>query len=1072
MGLREALSGFISCLGQNGQIARPQINVQPGLGTLEVVDTSKNPTRNNIPGSWSRTFLGPGQPFASMDMSQVSARDKDRESEPRAFQYVTSVNSTISPRLAYGLMAFSDLRFYAESVPEVSMCIRLLTEELKAFVPTIIDTQGNAISDSEYEWMTDRPDQFNPFPVWLSRFMYNTLVYDACTAYLVRNSRKKIIASRIIDGSTIFVLIDERGEQPRPPAPAFQQIIWGVPHGMYNTRQIWYHPRHLRADAPYGRSPVEDSLPAVKLLQNLWDYEGDKYIVGNIPEMGLTTPPEWKDDADAILEYEDAFNARMSGSNKERVRVRFFPSGTETLATKELTFNKDSYDAATNAVRMSFGILQSEVGEGPSGGLGGKGYAEAMQSAFYRMGLAPLISYIESHFNDILKMNGENKQKFKLEFPPESLDPSKEEEKYATRFENGGITRDEYRQGISMNPIGGEVGNFFITDVVDPGEGDDSQMPDFGGGGSGNHRPIKVINTRRVQVRRPIKVLKNPVDVAKNPVPVKKVDASEIKELGNKLGVDWDNINPDEFVAGVNEEMEHIDTVGSVETVAQIALDHLKEDPAYYTKLKGIFAKFDLPTLQKYCGVDPNDDLLFGSPASLYAEADMPHQGANESMIVSIGGTNDLDARPAVWKPLVGEKPDLQGWVKGTLFRRAEAAYLLDRELAPDEKHYLVPVAYITEIDGEIGSVQHYVIGRQDREDVSAYGQEWIEQAAVLDYIMGQVDRNGKNWLTHPHDTKRPVLIDNDLSFSPDKDETLHSTFVDAMTGRPLTQKTLDAIYLAIGSHDLWEDLQDCLEDEAAVANAKARAAELYMNGMIGGRDPDRVFVKFDDTEPRDPKGEWTAGGGSGATNTSPKVSENKDTEMPNEGEGIDGEGRHTFHGSKFSKTVTDEQRNGIIKAIKTTSIPPEHLEGIEFVTDLKEYGKENIYLANDGDIFYDGKRNFFFGEYDLISQRILIAPKLSESGSGFSGLILAHEIGHHVHMTLKGNDLSEDQIKEKMDIARKDVNKYGFIGYAFTNPHEFMAEVYKMSKCYTNKEALNNLSILFDVNSVEDIWR
>ena len=85
--------------------------------------------------------------------------------------------------------------------------------------------------------------------------------------------------------------------------------------------------------------------------------------------------------------------------------------------------------------------------------------------------------------------------------------------------------------------------------------------------GSGNHRPIKVINTRRVQVRRPIKVLKNPVDVAKNPVPVKKVDAGEIKELGNKLGVDWDNINPDEFVAGVNEEMEHIDTVGACGTV-------------------------------------------------------------------------------------------------------------------------------------------------------------------------------------------------------------------------------------------------------------------------------------------------------------------------------------------------------------------------------------------------------------------------------------------------------------------------------------------------------------------------
>ena len=118
---------------------RPPINVAPGLGDIQVVDTSKVPTRAQIPGSWSRAWLGPGQPFSTMLGESNTVRDKDAELEPRAFQYVSSVNSTMSPRLAYGLQAFSELRLYAESVPEVSMCLRLLTEEMKAFVPTIVE---------------------------------------------------------------------------------------------------------------------------------------------------------------------------------------------------------------------------------------------------------------------------------------------------------------------------------------------------------------------------------------------------------------------------------------------------------------------------------------------------------------------------------------------------------------------------------------------------------------------------------------------------------------------------------------------------------------------------------------------------------------------------------------------------------------------------------------------------------------------------------------------------------------------------------------------------------------------
>lgn len=899
MSLRDAFSGFMAGL-RNVPQARPMVSALPGKGQIEVVDTSRMPTGANVPGSWSRAYMGPGTPIKTLSDSE-NARNNDAETEPRAFSYLPSINSTMTPRIAYGLTAFTDLRTYAESVPEVSMCLRILTEEMKAFVPTIVDDEGNKIPDSEYMWMTTRPDGFMPFPVWLSKFLYNVLVYDAGCTYIMRNSRKRVIGTRVIDGSTMFVLVDEKGEQPKPPKPAFQQIIWGTPLMMLNSRQIWYKPRHLRVDAPYGRSPIEDALPAVKLLSSLWEYEYEKYQVGNIPEMVFTVPEYWKDNVDAIFEFEAAFNARMAGNLEERARARFLPAGMTALTTKEMTFNRESYDAATNAVRMAYGIPQSEVGESPGEGLGGKGFAEAMTSTFYRMGLAPLISYVEGHFNDVIMMSGDTKTKFALKFPPESLDPSKEEEKYSTRFQIGGITRDEYRQGLAMDKLGGELGEFIVTPGGGAGGEEDGDNPFASLMGGGKPGMVNVGNKNNVQVRRPIAVGKNPVKVVSRPIAVAKYDQSEVeraRKIGEQIGVDWNVVDPEEFVLGFGEEMEHAETVGNdEETMARITLDHLTEDPKYYSKLKSLFAKYDRAELAKFTGVAPEDDMLFGSPVSNFIDTVMPHQGANRSRIVSIGGGAELDARPAVWKPLSGESKKLQDWAHGELYRRSEAAYLLDRELAPDAKHYLVPVTFVAQIEGEPGSVQHYVTGRQPREEVTYYGWEWVERAAVLDYIMGQMDRVSKNWLTHPYDDDRPILIDSDLSFSPDKNQQIRSSFVNAMKDRQLSDKSLDCIYGILGNRDLWEDLADCLNDSQAVANARARAEELYAAGRIslaepipvsdgmvdvtnvpsGSESSRPILVKAEWEESKHPRaddGKFTSGaggGGAGAPVESPK---------------------------------------------------------------------------------------------------------------------------------------------------------------------------------------------------------
>lgn len=57
----------------------------------------------------------------------------------------------------------------------------------------------------------------------------------------------------------------------------------------------------------------------------------------------------------------------------------------------------------------------------------------------------------------------------------------------------------------------------------------------------------------------------------------------------DKLGVDFEKIDPREWLKGCRHELEHWQTVkGNRAMIAGIALDHLREDKEYYNKLAKI----------------------------------------------------------------------------------------------------------------------------------------------------------------------------------------------------------------------------------------------------------------------------------------------------------------------------------------------------------------------------------------------------------------------------------------------------------------------------------------------------
>ena len=74
---------------------------------------------------------------------------------------------------------------------------------------------------------------------------------------------------------------------------------------------------------------------------------------------------------------------------------------------------------------------------------------------------------------------------------------------------------------------------------------------------------------------------------------MKKLNAKDAKEIGDDLGIDWNEVKLDEFTKGVNVEFEHGTrfpetnvTNNDENMTGKIAWAHLKEFPDYYTRLE------------------------------------------------------------------------------------------------------------------------------------------------------------------------------------------------------------------------------------------------------------------------------------------------------------------------------------------------------------------------------------------------------------------------------------------------------------------------------------------------------
>ena len=268
--------------------------------------------------------------------------------EPRAFVPLAGQNLLLTPRGEGRLLTpFQTLRVLADQCDAV----RIIIEDLKGQVrghswdfatkSTVDQSMTGALATARAFW--NRPDSTNDFGSWLSMALEEILVTDAWAMYRWRQIDGEPLGLLLIDDTTIKPLVDFHGIAARPPEPAYQQIVSGMPETEFTAawgdaelfdpegnpkNELTYAPKNPRAWTPYGQSPTERFIMTINIIMRRQLHYLHYYTEGTIPDSFYKVPEAWT--AQQVKEMQVIFEELMTNDSARRSKLRFMPGGAGT----------------------------------------------------------------------------------------------------------------------------------------------------------------------------------------------------------------------------------------------------------------------------------------------------------------------------------------------------------------------------------------------------------------------------------------------------------------------------------------------------------------------------------------------------------------------------------------------------------------------------------------------------------------------------------------------------------------------------------------------------------------------
>lgn len=466
----------------------------------------------------SRDFTeGAFGPLSPIIPTPVDAPPEGSEfAEPRTHEYQVGWNLPVGQPGTEGikLADFNTLRTLADLYSVARAAIQLRKAEIRGIewdvLPTVDAAKSMRNSHGQMKDFGKRraeavrffrrpdPDYFS-WDSWIDSVMEEVLVFDALSLLMrpkwLKGHGKGLLGSdldslSLISGQTIRPLFDLHGATPRPPSPAYQQYLYGVPRcdimtmiderdiemgnlrgaemGKFDVEQLLYPPMVNRRWTPYGFPPIERALVPVMSGLQKQGFQLDYFREGTVPAVYVSpggvnsnmTPNQ-------IRELQDALNG-IAGDPAYHHKIIVLPADSKVHPQRSADLADAFDEVVMSQVCMAFDVQPMELGIMPKVSTtvtpgAAHQMGKATQGIQERKATKPTLMFLATIMNRILQgVCGQSDMRFVFEGLEE-----KEDEETKTKMliaQVGASLRsiDEARQELNLQPWG-------LPETSDPG---------------------------------------------------------------------------------------------------------------------------------------------------------------------------------------------------------------------------------------------------------------------------------------------------------------------------------------------------------------------------------------------------------------------------------------------------------------------------------------------------------------------------------------------------------------------------------------------------------------------------
>ena len=248
------------------------------------------------------------------------------------------------------------------------------------------------------------------FSLWLFIVViwFGTVKYDLRRQLptIVSLGRSPATRSEQSSGRSTYRRGDDQAadRRRRPFARTARSRLSADPHGVpaadFSADELLYLPRNIRAHRLYGMSPVEQIALTVNIALRRDAATLDYYRAGSSPDAFATLPKEWT--IDQIRQFQDYFDALMSGNSARRRMIKFMPSDFRLKEARQPPL-KDQYDEwLARIICYAFSVPVS-----PFVSQVNRATSETLRLQATQEGLVPLKAWVKNALDQIIQVLGE-----------------------------------------------------------------------------------------------------------------------------------------------------------------------------------------------------------------------------------------------------------------------------------------------------------------------------------------------------------------------------------------------------------------------------------------------------------------------------------------------------------------------------------------------------------------------------------------------------------------------------------------------------------------------------------------